>query len=159
MIKYIVFIFAVMMTAGCDTRDYTQAPPQNIAPTAAVIAPKESKEVYIASTAKIGRKGEKIYYKEYLKNPDNFIGKRLNLTGKILEIDESGGSAIIQLLITERNDTVIVYYPGKTSFYRDDWITVYGEGIAAQEGKTVMGASAKWPLINAAYIKKRAAGD
>lgn len=148
----------IVWVTGCDSRPIQELPTN--APVAqAAVAPEMSKDEYIKSTAKIGRKNEKIYYKEFLKNPDTFNGKRLNITGKIMQIDEEGGDTVIQLIITEKFDTVMIYYPGKTKVYQDDWITVYGEGKGRYEGKTAMGASMRWPIIKAKYIKKRAAED
>lgn len=148
-----VYIVLLLALVGCDSKP-TIENPQQVAATV-VVAPPESKDDYIKSTYKIGRKSDKIFYKDFLKNPDIFDGKRVNITGKILNIDETGEGAVIQLVVTEKYDSVMIFYPRKTKFYDDDWITIYGECKGSYEGKTAMGTSMRWPLIKAEYLKKR----
>lgn len=131
---------------------------QNIVsqPEAVVNPPvKESKDDYIKSTSKIGRKGEAIYYKDFLKAPDRYKGQRLNITGKVLEIQESDGQSFIQIIITRDYDSVVVGYPGVVDVYKDDWVAIYGEGAGSVDGKNRMGASISWPAIKATYVVKR----
>ncbi len=112
---------------------------------------------YIASAKQViriddSKKG--IYYKEFLKNPNKFTGVRLNILGKIMTIEESGGKTFIQMYISNDFDSIVVYYNGNTSFYKDDMIRVYGDGAGTIDGRNRMGASMTWPVIQAKYLKK-----
>lgn len=123
-------------------------------------APKpESKKEYISSTQRIGRQGSAIYYKEFLKNPNKFMGERVNIRGQIMNIEEADNQTVIQLQITENFDTIIAHYPGSVNVYDGDWVTVYGEGKGTYEGANRMGASMSWPIIAAKYVVKHASGD
>lgn len=129
-------------------------------PAAATSAPRrqpdpiETKEQYLASTQQIGGEDSPIYRKEFLKNPDKFLGKRVNVVGKILEIEEENGKTVMQIYITRDYDTVIVRHPGSIPFYKEDLIIVYGEGEGSVTGMNRFGAEMKWPVLLAKYVEK-----
>lgn len=131
------------------------------APSAQHRAPVETESQFIESTRPIQGKqdGNGIFIKEYLKNPKKFTGIRLNVVGKIMEIEESAGRTGLQMYVNRNYDTVIVQYPGSVAFYKDDLIRVYGIGAGVFEGQNRFGATITVPLIEAKYIKKFVRGQ
>lgn len=153
--KIIVMILFIGFCFGCDTN------PQKATPTQTALPPLilESESDYIASTKKIGIKKDPLYYKEFLKNPDKYKGVRVNILGKIFDIEESKVEnklmTAIQMYINNNYDSVIVYYQGSVNVYKDDIVTVYGQIYGTIEGKNRMGVDMRWPVIVARHIKKR----
>lgn len=118
-------------------------------------APLETKKQYISSTKKIGDKQSPVYFKEFLKNPEKFNGRRLNVIGKIFDISETDGKSFLQVYITrDYSESAIVIYQGSIPFYKDDMIRIYGEGAGKISGPNVFGAEMEWPVILAKYIEK-----
>jgi hypothetical protein len=116
----------------------------------------ENRAKYIASTKQIGSKNDAIYYKEFMKNPLKYKGVRVNVTGKIMNIEESNNKTFMQIYITRNYDAVVaVYYEGSIDVYEDDVVHIYGEALGTLEGQNRMGAQMSWPVIGAKYIKKR----
>lgn len=127
-----------------------------------IIAPKKviSKEEYIAETKKIGEKKSAIYYKDFLKNPIKYKGEKVNVLGRIFQIEESKDFTALQMYVTNDYKSVIVYYPGTMQIYEKDIINVYGEVGDIFEGTNAFGAKLSAPTITAKYIvKKGTAGD
>ena len=114
----------------------------------------ESEKDYIASTQKIGSSKDPVYIKEFLKNPDKFKGVRMNIVGKIMNIEESKEGTAIQMYVNNQYDTVLVFYPRTVKVYDRDIVRVYGEGAGSIEGKNRMGAMMRWPVVAAKYVKK-----
>jgi len=153
-IKWLILVLIIFASSYAAAAD--KYSPESAVKGAFTVSPEKS---YIKSTSKIGKKGERIYYKEFLKNPDGFKSRNVNITGQITQINESKGSTVIQLRITEKYDTVMIFYDGKVDVYEDDWVTAYGVCQGSYAGSTMMGASTSWPLIQAKYIKKRMSAD
>lgn len=152
--KRVALIVSCLILASCGFSEYQEKEKQK--EVAAVPAkPAESKEDYIKSTSKIGKKGEPVFYKDFLKAPGRYKGQRINITGKVLEIHENSGQSVIQIIVTRNYDSVVAGYPGTIDVYKDDWVTIYGEGAGSVEGKNRMGASISWPAIKATYVVKR----
>lgn len=114
----------------------------------------ESEKDYIASTQKVGSSKDPVYIKEFLKNPDKFKGTRMNIVGKIMNIEEGKEGTAIQMYVNNQYDTVIVFYPRTVKVYDRDIVRVYGEGAGSIEGKNRMGAMMRWPVVAAKYVKK-----
>lgn len=95
-----------------------------------------------------------VYYKEFLKNPNKFIGERLHFQAKIMHIEESGNKSFIQASITRNWDSAIIEFYGTMKIYNGDIIWVWGEGDGTFEGKNGMGYDMLWPRVLAKYIKK-----
>lgn len=112
----------------------------------------ESKKEYIKSCQRVGSRKNAIYLKEFLKSPGKFTGTRVAIRGKILQIDEEGGSTGIQMYVNGNLDSVIVHYPESVKVYEGDIIQVYGEGAGTMDGVNRMGASMTWPVVQAKYV-------
>lgn len=148
----LMLVIAVYFLSGRDSKTSSAVNRSVVQPR----PPVESESQFIESTRPIQGKqdGNGIFIKEYLKNPKKFTGVRLNVVGKIMEIEESGGRTGLQMYVNRNYDTVIVQYPGSVAFYKDDLIRVYGIGADVFEGQNRFGATITVPLIEAKYIKK-----
>lgn len=148
----LMLVIAVYFLAGGDSKTSSEVN----RPAPQPRAPVETESQFMESTRSIQGKqdGNGIFIKEYLKNPKKFAGIRLNVVGKIMEIEESGGRTGLQMYVNRNYDTVIVQYPGSVAFYKDDLIRVYGIGAGVFEGQNRFGATITVPLIEAKYIKK-----
>lgn len=165
------WVMVMLSVAGCDNGLYASKPKTeeipmvdvkralNIASTPAPAIKEETKKEYFASTKKIGRKGAPVFYKDFLKNPGRYEGQRVNIHGKVLQIDENNGETGLQLIITSKYDSVMVAYSGTVDVYQDDIVTVYGEVTGSVDGVNRMGAAMNWPAITAKYIVKVASGE
>lgn len=153
---FLVGVLAGIIIPNYDAYQKRAESDRNGSASVAVKIPIVTEEEYISSTKEVVRKkgANGIYYKEIFKNPTKFIDTRLNIVGKIMEIKENDGQTFIQMFVSDDLDSVIVHYKGNTSFYKDDLIRVYGEGVGTMEGQNRMGATMTWPVIQAKYIKK-----
>ena len=162
-------VIFIIFVSGCSNKPTQEAPKPKVIDmkldSAALIdsgkamKPPESPDEYKKSTKKIGRDNAPIFYKEFLKAPERFKGQRVNFVGKILHIEESQGITSVQVVVTSKYDSIMVHYPDTIKIYDGDWVSVYGEVADSFDGVNRMGATMKWPLVMAKYIKKNKSGD
>ena len=118
-----------------------------------------------SDSSSIKNQAQSIDFKELNKNPDVFNGRITKFTGKILQIQESAGSGIIRLAVTQESygwsssDVVYVEYQNHTDALQDDVVTVYGQ----LTGSKTYTSQAKWqltiPSMTACAIEKGAGMD
>ena len=102
---------------------------------------------------------ESISYDELARNPDAYTGKDIVLTGKIIQVQESGSDAIYRINVTKGDydiwdDTIICSYTldGSSRFLEDDIVTIYGTSAGLYSYTSVLGASITIPSMAAKYI-------
>ena len=102
---------------------------------------------------------ESISYDELARNPDNYKGKDIVFTGKIIQVQESGDKAVYRINVTRGDydiwdDTIICSYTldGSTRFLEDDIVTIYGTSAGLYSYTSVLGASITIPSMAAKYI-------
>lgn len=105
----------------------------------------------------------KIYtYKELARNPDKIEGKKVKLTGEVVQTLYGSGSVDLRVNITKKGtystyytDTIyVVYYPkdGEDKILEDDIITIWGTSKGDYTYTSTIGASVTLPLISAEYV-------
>ncbi len=108
--------------------------------------PEESESDYKASC-------ESLSFKELNKNPEAYIGKRVKLSGTVVQIMESYGYTDIRMDVNDNfGDTVYVTYDGSTSALEDSSITIYGEVAGSYTYESQAGWMITLPQIDAMYI-------
>jgi tetratricopeptide (TPR) repeat protein len=101
---------------------------------------------------------EVVTYKVLNKNPDSLAGKKVKLTGKIMQIQENSGDTFMLLSVTNLgydiwNDNVAVFYRGKADVYEDDVIMIWGEVKGSFSYDSVAGWKITVPGVTAKYIE------
>ena len=99
-------------------------------------------------------------YKELARDPNTYVGKNAEFTGKVIQVSEGLGSTVMRVNVTQGkyswDDTLYVTYTpkdGESRILEDDIITIYGEMQPLKTYTTVMGASVSIPAIDAKYIE------
>lgn len=98
-----------------------------------------------------------IPYNQLEKNPYNHAGERVVYRGQIFQIQESFGTSVILLSVTDEgyglwDDIVWVDYDGEIESAEDDIITVYGKVTGSKSYETQIGGETYVPRIRARYI-------
>lgn len=90
-----------------------------------------------------------ITYKQLARTPDDYKGKKVKLTGKVLQVMEGGAETDLRVAINGDYDTVLfaTYNPSISSvrILEDDNVTVYGIYTGIRNYQTVLGASKSIP--------------
>ena len=102
-------------------------------------------------------------FEQMARNPDNFNGTNVKLTGEVIQALYSSNSVDLRVNITKKGtyspyytDTVYVTYDTKTGedkILEDDIITIYGTSMGDYTYKSTIGATINLPLISAKYIE------
>lgn len=100
-------------------------------------------------------------FEELARNPDKVKGKKVKLTGEVIQVSENYVSIGMRVNITKDEygwyeDTVyIIYYPedGEDKILEDDIVTVYGTAEGEYSYTSVLGAYITIPKILAEYVE------
>lgn len=96
---------------------------------------------------------EKINYKKWEKNSDNYYGNRTVVTGKVVQIMEDKDGGLIRLATDgEYDDIVGVVYSDSNDIVEDDYITVYGYVAHDYSYTSQANYEITIPCIDAKYI-------
>ncbi len=101
-------------------------------------------------------------FKEIARNPENFKGTRVKLTGEVIQTMYGTYSTVLRVNITKEgryttyySDTIYVtYYPeaGEDKILEDDIITIWGTSKGDTSYTSTMNATVTLPHIEAKYI-------
>ena len=110
----------------------------------------QKRATFIASTVTIP-------YKQLIKDPDRYSGEKVAYHGQIFQIQESGGSGVVLLSVTDEGygfwtDNVWVNYDGSVRGGEGDMLTVYGTVVGNRSYETQIGGETYVPEIDAKYI-------
>lgn len=120
----------------------------------AAAAKKKKEEEEARKKAEEEAKGYEtgITYDQLARTPDDFIGKKVKFSGKVLQVQEGIFSNSIRLAVDGNYDTVVygTYSKSlvKSKILEDDWITIYGTSDGDYTYTTVLGASLTIPGIS-----------
>ncbi len=101
-------------------------------------------------------------FEQMARNPDNFKGTNVKLTGEVVQVIEGLYSNSFRVNITKEGtystyytDTIYVNYvpgEGEDKILEDDIITIYGTAQGDYSYTTTLGATVTLPFISAKYI-------
>ncbi len=101
-------------------------------------------------------------FEQLARNPDNFKGTNVKLTGEVVQVMEGLYSNSLRVNITKKGnystyytDTIYVNYVpkvGEDKILEDDIITIYGVAQGDYSYTSTMGATITLPFINGKYI-------
>lgn len=101
-------------------------------------------------------------FEQMARNPDNFKGTNVKLTGEVVQVIEGSYSNSLRVNITKKGtystyytDTIYVSYIPKADedkILEDDIITIYGTAQGDYSYTSTMGASITLPYVTAKYI-------
>lgn len=101
-------------------------------------------------------------FEQMARNPDNFKGINVKLTGEVVQVMEGTYSNSLRVNITKKGtystyytDTIYVSYTpkaGEDKILEDDIITIYGTAQGDYSYTSTMGANITLPYVNAKYI-------
>ena len=105
----------------------------------------------------------KVYtFEQMARNPDNFKGTYVKLTGEVIQTIYSDSGVDLRVNITKEGkystwytDTIYVTYipeKGEDKILEDDIITIYGQSMGDYTYTSTLGAPITLPWINAKYI-------
>ncbi|MBR4711454.1 MAG: hypothetical protein IKP10_05430 [Clostridia bacterium] len=98
-----------------------------------------------------------VQYTSVERNPEQYKGKKIKVTGKVIQVMESGSNSVV-LRVSESDDKVwYVTYKranGESRILEDDRVTIYGECSGIVTYTTVWGSSVTVPGVNAVYIDR-----
>jgi len=101
-------------------------------------------------------------FEQMARNPDNFKGTNVKLTGEVVQVMEGTYSNSLRINITKKGtystyytDTIYVTYTpkaGEDKILEDDIITIYGTAQGDYSYTSTLGATITLPYVNAKYI-------
>lgn len=110
------------------------------AETAALLAEEEAKGYETGIT-----------YDNIARNPDDFLGKKVKFTGKVIQLIEGTTSNQIRLAINNDYNQVVLceYYSSivESRVLEDDIITIYGTSVGTISYQSTMGGQITVPGI------------
>lgn len=95
-------------------------------------------------------------YSAIKRNPDKYDGKKVKVSGKVIQIDEGWlDSVTMRIEDSNKNDwyTTYSYSDGERKILENDKITIYGECTGTEQYETILGDTRRIPSIEAKYIK------
>ncbi len=111
------------------------------------------------------RKGEDYYkmyaidgvtYDDLARDTERYEKKIIMLTGRVLQVVDSGESAVLRLAVDgDAKDVVILQYPGYSErrLLVDDNIRVYGTVLGRIDYETVLGQQVTAPAVTADWVQ------
>ncbi len=143
---FLALIFLVLITGVEDYR------PEKSTVGQSYVEPEISKEEFITQC-------EQHTYEELARTPNEYYGVKLELTGKVSQVQESGRYVIILLNIGTEvwdNNTVWCTYtyrdPNEPRILENDKITIYGVSNKTHTYTTVLGASKTIPAVEVKFV-------
>lgn len=98
-----------------------------------------------------------ITYNQLARTPDDFEGKKVKFTGKVVQMIDGGVEINLRVAVNSDYDLIIfVYYPSsltKTRVLENDIITLYGVSEGLYTYKSTMGGNITIPLIEVEKIE------
>ena len=94
-------------------------------------------------------------YEQLARNPDTYMGGKIRLSGKVLQVIE-GTDSHLRVAMNSNYDTVILvsYDKDKLSYrlLEDDMVTIYGTSQGVYSYEAVSGATITIPWVNADIV-------
>ncbi len=144
---WLILIVVVFVSLGKGTTSKKDS--GNTSSNASESVVKESREDYIASC-------EKVDYKEVERNPDTFKGKRIKVTGKVIQVSEGWGDAVTLRVEEEKGNVWYVSYThkeGESRILENDVITCFGECKGVKSYTSVLGGRITIPSMKMQYFE------
>ncbi len=119
------------------------------------VKPEETKEEYIS-------KCETYKYKDIARNPNSYIGKRIKLSGQVIQVQEKFFNKIALIVNVTKGeygfweDAIYVNYKhtddNESKISERDIITIYGECNGQKSYISQLGLQVTIPYVEAKYI-------
>lgn len=100
-----------------------------------------------------------VQYKDVERNPEQYKGKKIKVSGKVIQVMESGSS--VTLRVSDARDSDNIWYvtykrsENEARILEDDNITLYGECRGVVTYTTILGSSVTIPGVNAVIIEQK----
>lgn len=92
-----------------------------------------------------------ITYDQLARTPDDFVGKKVKFSGKVLQVMEGKGETQVRLAVDSNYDTVLLaaYTDGTTNerILKDDTITIRGVSTGLMTYESTMGGEITIPAV------------
>ena len=108
---------------------------------------KAEREEYAASC-------ETVSYREVERNPDSYKGKKIKVSGKVIQVSEGWFDSVTLRLDEGNGNTWYVTYTrkdGESRILENDYITCYGECTGVESYLSVLGAQVTIPAMKMEY--------
>lgn len=93
-----------------------------------------------------------ITYDQLARTPDDFKGKKVKFTGKVVQVIEGSGSIQIRLAVNDNYDTILFGQYGSSivgsRVLEDDHITIYGTSAGTISYQSTMGGTITIPGVS-----------
>ena len=98
----------------------------------------------------------KLAYKTLARKPDKYKGRKIKITGYVLQVQEGGwlSPTVLRVATKDRWDNIyyVTYYGTMNSrILEDDKVTIWGEFQGLKTYTTIFGASVTIPLLDAEF--------
>ena len=105
-----------------------------------------------------------ITYDQVARNPDDYLGKKINFTGRVLQVMESGGKVQVRLGVDGNYDNVILVEANTSALnggrvLEDDLVTAAGYSAGIMSYKSTMGGKISIPSMDAKIISDQGAAS
>lgn len=100
---------------------------------------------------------ETMPYKEVSRNPDNFLLKKMKISGRVVQVMEGSKENNLRVATNGKYDDIVLvgYEPSlmKSRILEDDQVTIYGICLGVTSYETVLGAKITIPSMSADNIE------
>lgn len=110
---------------------------------------------------KFKAEAENLTYEQLARNPEKVKGKKVKLTGQVIQTLQGGTSVDLRINITKDSyghysDTIYALYipkEGEDKILEDDIITFWGTACGDYSYTSVLGSTITLPFINISYLE------
>ncbi len=98
---------------------------------------------------------ETVQYEKVERNPENYKGKRIKVSGTVIQVIEGDSGSVTMRVSDANGDIWYITYKradAESRILEDDRITIYGECRGTVSYTTIFGGSVTIPGINALFI-------
>ena len=105
-----------------------------------------------------------ITYDQVARNPDDYLGEKINFTGRVLQVMESGSKVQLRLGVDGNYDNVILVEANTSALngsrvLEDDLVTAAGYSDGIMSYKSTMGGKISIPSMDAKIISDQGAAS
>lgn len=105
-----------------------------------------------------------ITYDQVARNPDDYLGKKINFTGRVLQVMESGSKVQLRLGVDGNYDNVILVEANTSALnggrvLEDDLVTAAGYSAGIMSYKSTIGGKISIPSMDAKIISDQGAAS
>ena len=122
-----------------------------------VFCTSKVKKTATEEKAEFKKSCKEIAYKKIARNPDNYIAKKIKISGKVIQVMEDNDDLTLRVATKDGHDDVFLvaytYSDNDSKVLEDDSITIWGYCQGTVTYESTLGGNITIPAMSAKYLK------